>query len=65
MIAEGRTLDVITQAETRTPFSSWLGDDYERYTAGTAMLETADRLASRTRSRCSSSSCCSSAGCGR
>ena len=45
MIAEGRTLDVITQAETRTPFSSWLGDDYERYTAGTAMLETADRLA--------------------
>ena len=46
MIAEGRTLDVITQAETRTPFSSWLGDDYERYTAGTAMLETAERLAS-------------------
>jgi len=26
MIAEGRTLDVVTQAETRTPFSSWLGD---------------------------------------
>jgi len=46
MIAEGRTLDVVTQAETRTPFSSWLGDDYERYTAGTAMLETAERLAS-------------------
>jgi DNA repair protein RecO (recombination protein O) len=44
MIAEGRTLDVITQAETLTPFSAELGADYERYTAGTAMLETAERL---------------------
>ncbi len=45
MIAEGRTLDVITQAETLTPFSAGLGRDYDRYTAGTAMLETAERLA--------------------
>jgi DNA repair protein RecO (recombination protein O) len=45
-IAEGRSLDVITQAETRTPYGAGLGGDYERYTAGTAMLETADRLAS-------------------
>jgi DNA repair protein RecO (recombination protein O) len=45
MIAEGRTLDVITQAETLTPFSAELGGDYERYTTGTAMLETAERLA--------------------
>ncbi len=45
MIAEGRTLDVVTQAETLTPFSAELGGDYERYTAGTAMLETAERLA--------------------
>ncbi|MEZ5093041.1 DNA repair protein RecO [Nocardioides sp.] len=44
MIAEGRTLDVVTQAETLTPFSAELGGDYERYTAGTAMLETAERL---------------------
>jgi len=43
-LAEGRTFDVVTQAETRTPFSAGLGNDYERYTAGTAMLETADRL---------------------
>ncbi len=43
--AEGRTLDVVTQAETRTPFGARLGEDYDRYTAGTAMLETADRLA--------------------
>ncbi len=43
-LAEGRTLDIITQAETRFPFSAELGNNYERYTAGTAMLETADRL---------------------
>ena len=43
-LAEGRSLDTITQAETLTPFHSRLGLDYERYTAGTAMLETAERL---------------------
>ncbi len=43
-LAEGRSLDVITQAETITPFSAGLGLDYDRYTAGTVMLETADRL---------------------
>jgi DNA repair protein RecO (recombination protein O) len=43
-LAEGRNLDVITQAETLSPFSSGLGADYDRYTAGTVMLETADRL---------------------
>ncbi|PVG83462.1 DNA repair protein RecO [Nocardioides gansuensis] len=43
-LAEGRSLDVITQAETLDPFHSRLGLDYERYTAGTAMLETAERL---------------------
>ncbi|MGL5827803.1 MAG: DNA repair protein RecO [Nocardioides sp.] len=43
-LAQGRSLDVITQAETLTPFSSGLGADYDRYTSGTAMLETAERL---------------------
>ncbi len=43
-LAEGRNLDTITQAETLTMFP--VGDDYERYTAGTAMLETAERLVS-------------------
>jgi DNA repair protein RecO (recombination protein O) len=43
-IAEGRTLDVITQAETLAPYGSRLGADYDRYTAGTVMLETAERL---------------------
>ena len=43
-LAEGRNLDTITQAETLAPFSSELGRHYDRYTAGTVMLETADRL---------------------
>ncbi|WP_248961096.1 DNA repair protein RecO [Sphaerisporangium perillae] len=40
----GRSLDVITQAETLRPYGEALVSDYPRYTAGTAMLETADRL---------------------
>ena len=43
-LAEGRNLDVVTQAETIAPFADRLGQDYDRYTAGTAMLETAERL---------------------
>jgi DNA repair protein RecO (recombination protein O) len=43
-LAEGRSLDTITQAETLTLFHAGLGLDYDRYTAGTVMLETADRL---------------------
>jgi DNA repair protein RecO (recombination protein O) len=43
-LAVGRSLDIVTQAETIDPFASGLGADYERYTAGTVMLETADRL---------------------
>ena len=44
-LAEGRNLDTITQAETRSLFHAGLGTDYDRYTSGTAMLETAERLA--------------------
>jgi DNA repair protein RecO (recombination protein O) len=40
----GRSLDVITQAETLRPYGEALVADYPRYTAGVAMLETADRL---------------------
>ncbi len=43
-LAEGRSLDVVTQAETLAPFAARVGADYERYTAGTVMLETAERL---------------------
>ncbi|MCW2748533.1 MAG: repair protein RecO [Nocardioidaceae bacterium] len=45
-VAEGRSLDIITQVETINPFGSHLGADYPAYTAGTAMLETAERLVS-------------------
>nr|WP_196791520.1 DNA repair protein RecO [Motilibacter deserti] len=40
----GRSLDIVTQAETITPFAAVLGGDYARYTAGTAMLEAVERL---------------------
>jgi DNA repair protein RecO (recombination protein O) len=43
-LAEGRSLDTVTQAETHDAFASALGADYARYTAGTVMLETAERL---------------------
>ncbi len=43
-LAEGRSLDVVTQAETLTAFPAGIATDYDRYTAGTVMLETAERL---------------------
>jgi DNA repair protein RecO (recombination protein O) len=42
--AHGRTLDIVTQVETLSPFGEAIAADYARYTAGTAMLETAERL---------------------
>jgi DNA repair protein RecO (recombination protein O) len=39
----GRSLDVVTQVEIADAFPSTMSD-YERYTAGTAMLEATDRL---------------------
>jgi DNA repair protein RecO (recombination protein O) len=41
---EGRSLDIVTQAETIGPYGTAIASDYTRYTAGTAMLETAERL---------------------
>jgi DNA repair protein RecO (recombination protein O) len=40
----GRSLDVITQAETVRAYGAALAGDYPRYTTGTVMLETAERL---------------------
>jgi DNA repair protein RecO (recombination protein O) len=40
----GRSLDVIQQAETVRPYGERLTGDYPRYTAGIAMLETAERF---------------------
>jgi DNA repair protein RecO (recombination protein O) len=40
----GRTLDVITQADSITAYGADIVSDYARYTAGSAVLETAERL---------------------
>lgn len=40
----GRSLHIVTQAETLGAYARVIGSDYARYTAGAAMLETADRL---------------------
>ncbi|HYJ69147.1 MAG TPA: DNA repair protein RecO [Nocardioidaceae bacterium] len=42
--AEGRSLDIVTQAETLGPYGAMISSDYPTYTAGTAMLETTERL---------------------
>jgi DNA repair protein RecO (recombination protein O) len=44
LVHPGRSLDVITQAEVIRAYGADLAGDYPRYTAGTAMLETAERL---------------------
>src|SRR6201999_2085467 len=44
MVHNGRTLDVITQAEVIRAYGRPLASDYPKYTAGTAMLETAERF---------------------
>jgi len=44
LLYTGRSLDVITQAETLRPYGEQLAGDYPRYTTGTAMLETAEKL---------------------
>ena len=40
----GRSLDIVTQVETIAAYGPPIVADYGRYTAGTAMLETAERL---------------------
>ncbi|MBN9612259.1 MAG: DNA repair protein RecO [Actinobacteria bacterium] len=41
---EGRTLDTITQASTLGAYGPHISDDYDRYRAGSVMVETAERL---------------------
>ena len=41
---EGRSLDTVTQVESISAHGAALSADYPRWTAGTAMLETAERL---------------------
>ena len=42
----GRNLDIVSQAESIRSYGNDVVDDYPCYTAGTAVLETADRLTS-------------------
>jgi DNA repair protein RecO (recombination protein O) len=44
LLYTGRSLDVITQAETVRGYGDVLAGDYPRYTTGIAMLETAERF---------------------
>jgi recombinational DNA repair protein (RecF pathway) len=44
MVHPGRSLDVITQAEVIRAYGTPLASNYPKYTAGTAMLETAERF---------------------
>jgi DNA repair protein RecO (recombination protein O) len=44
MLHPGRSLDIITQAEVIRPYGEPLTRDYPHYTAGVAMLETAERF---------------------
>lgn len=48
-LARGRNLDVVTQAVTLAPFGDPISADYDRYTAASAMLETAERIVSEER----------------
>ena len=41
---EGRTLDIITQAESLGAYGADIASDYSSYTAATAMVETADKI---------------------
>jgi DNA repair protein RecO (recombination protein O) len=46
---EGRSLDIVTQVETIAPYGERIATDYGRYTAGTAILETSERLTAEER----------------
>lgn len=41
---EGRSLDTVSQVESLAAYGAVLSADYSRWTSGTAMLETAERL---------------------
>jgi DNA repair protein RecO (recombination protein O) len=45
----GSGLDIVTQAETLEPYGERIAADYARYTAGTAVLETTERLTAEER----------------
>jgi DNA repair protein RecO (recombination protein O) len=46
---QGRSLDIVTQVEQHDAFGGRLVENYPRYTSGTAILETAERLTAEER----------------
>jgi DNA repair protein RecO (recombination protein O) len=48
-LESARGLDIVTQAETLEPYGEKIAADYARYTAGTAVLETTERLTAEER----------------
>lgn len=46
---EGRSLDVVTQAETIAPYGARVATDYTRHTTASALLEAAERLTAEER----------------
>lgn len=45
----GRNLDIVSQVESIRPYGAAIASDYRCYTAGTAILETAERLTAEER----------------
>ncbi|AJT41023.1 DNA repair protein RecO [Psychromicrobium lacuslunae] len=43
-LVSGRTLDIISQAVTKSPYGQSIAAHYDRYTVATAMAETAEKL---------------------
>lgn len=41
---EGRNLDIVSQVEMLEPYARRIAEDYQLFTAATAMVETADKL---------------------
>jgi DNA repair protein RecO (recombination protein O) len=46
---EGRSLDIVTQAETIAPYGARMAEDYSRHTTASALLEAAERLTAEER----------------
>ncbi|QCU78014.1 DNA repair protein RecO [Citricoccus sp. SGAir0253] len=43
-LVHGRSLDIVTQAQSVTPYGEAIAADYDAYAAASAMVETAERL---------------------
>lgn len=44
LLWQGRNLDIVNQVDVTGPYGATIASDYRRYTAATAMVETAERM---------------------